>query len=171
MLISAGLFCYKNISGNFFHYGYISCRDMEMELENHCNPSRTVKNATLSREGFYLLEQTFDIQENRNLCMNLKMKSMLVNFILNFAIPWYKNLRLNLKNCCVDMRFEDKVFEMDIKSPLETICKKANWNKLFLSAIVAEEEKDWESVINQNPDLKIKEEVTDILKFLSEKET
>ena len=69
------------------------------------------------------------------------------------------------------MRFEDKVFEMDIKSPLETICKKAKWNKLFLSAIVAEKEKDWESVINQNPDLKIKEEVTDILKFLSEKET
>ena len=148
-------------------YGYESNRSVEKEIEHQCNPSNHLKNTTLSRETYHLLQNIFGIREIKNLCMNLKMKSMLVTFLLNFSIPWYnyKNLKLNVKNCCGDMRFEDKKFEMDVTKPLKSMSEKSDWDSLFLSAIVAEKV-NWATTMQKNPELETNQELTEILEFL-----
>jgi len=101
------------------------------------------------------------------------MKSMLVTFLLNFSIPWYnyKNLKLNVKklnvkNCCgSDLRFEDKIFEMDVTEPLKSMSEKSDWNSLFLSAIVAGKV-NWTTTMQNNPELETNQELSEILEFL-----
>ena len=156
---------YYFLSDNILFYGYESNRSVEKEIEHQCNPSNYIKNTTLSRETYHLLQNIFGIREIKNLCMNLKMKSMLVTFLLNFSIPWYKNLKLNVKNCCGDMRFEDKIFEMDVTKPLNSMSEKSDWDSLFLSAIVAGKV-NWTTTMQKNPELETNEELTEILEFL-----
>ena len=105
--------------------------------------------------------------------MNLKMKSMLVTFLLNFSIPWYhyKNLKLNVKklnvkNCCgSDMRFEDKIFEMDVTKPLNSMSEKSDWDILFLSAIIAGKV-NLTTTMQKHPELETNQDLTEILEFL-----
>ena len=171
-------------------YGYESNRSVEKEIDETSKKIREtnggqikgqdilltsnhLKNTTLSRETYHLLQNIFGIREVKNLCMNLKMKSMLVTFLLNFSIPWYsyKNLKLNVKklnvkNCCgSDLRFEDKIFEMDVTKPLKSMSEKSDWKSLFLSAIVARKV-NWTTTMQNNPELETNQELTEILEFL-----
>ena len=163
-------------------YGYESDRSVEKEIDETSKKIREtnggqikgqdilltsnhLKNTTLSRETYHLLQNIFGVREIKNLCMNLKMKSMLVTFLLNFSIPWYKNLKLNVKNCCGDMRFEEKKFEMDVIKPLKSMSEKSDWDSLFLSAIVAQKV-NWATTIQKNPELETNQELTEILEFL-----
>ena len=116
---------------------------IEKEIEN-LNKADPYSDASLIRETFHLLNDIFSsnslwlskIEEIQRLCMNLKMKRMLVKFILNFKISWY-----SYKKVAKVFQYkisDEKNFEVEIVAKIKAMSKEnPDWDKLLLSAIVA----------------------------------